>query len=61
MDSLHFKQTGGQHLPECHTALKKQHVKSFQLFTGGGGQYAPDYPIITIFIGYDFANDSLQI
>jgi hypothetical protein len=21
-----------------------QHVKSFQLFTGGGGQYAPDYP-----------------
>jgi hypothetical protein len=36
MDYLHFKQRGGQHLPECHKAFSKSYGKSFRIFTGGG-------------------------
>ena len=36
MHYLHFKQQGGQHLPEWHTTFSKSSGKSFQIFTGGG-------------------------
>ena len=62
MDYLLFKQQGGQHLPECHTAFSKSYGKSFRIFTSGGGQHVPDYPVVDLLNNMnELAEDSEKV